>query len=280
MSPNCNYTTTGGCGCTQPNPPAPCPPAPPCPPPCPPGCAPVPPYPPMPPRPPMPAPPSAAEAEVDCGCSCAAGMLGALELLCDPRLAPLVDYNQFAFFTDSFVLGSSLSCPDTLSTAYDNLTGPLAGELVSIKPCTCDDLEVSGQVYYPLPVCSDTTCCTSGPAFTAGSVSLCALRAVAFTIPAGTADADTTYNELKRLIWQALHPGRPPLPGSAPAVKATPCDCASSSLSGRRTASITAGPLLVANAAVLGSLGDVLVLANDTNRRIYFICQSAIGFSG
>lgn len=283
MSPNCNYTTTGGCGCGQPNPPAPpCPPpAPTCPPApaCPPGCAPLPPYPPAPPRPPMPALPSAEEANVDCGCPCAAGMLGALELLCDPRLAPLVDYNQFAFFTDHFVLGTSLSCPDSLTTAYDNLTGPLAGELVSIKPCTCDDLEVSGQVYYPIPVCSDTTCCESGPAFTAENVSLCALTAVAFTIASDTSDADTTYNELKRLIWQALHPGRPPLPGTAPVVKATPCDCAASNLAGRRTASVAAGPLLVANAAVLGSVGDVLVLANDTNRRIYYVCQSAISFS-
>ena len=136
MNPNCNYTTTGGCSCTQPanpcppSPPNPCPPPPPpppCPPACPPGCMPVPPYPPMPPRPPVPPPPRAEEADVDCGCGCAAGMLGALELLCDPRLAPLVDYSQFAFFTPNFVLGTSLNCPDTATTAYDNLTGPLAG---------------------------------------------------------------------------------------------------------------------------------------------------------
>ena len=172
MNPNCNYTTTGGCSCTQPanpcppSPPNPCPPPPPpppCPPACPPGCMPVPPYPPMPPRPPVPPPPRAEEADVDCGCGCAAGMLGALELLCDPRLAPLVDYSQFAFFTPNFVLGTSLNCPDTATTAYDNLTGPLAGEFVSIKPCTCDDLEVSGQIYYPIPVCAADSCCASGP---------------------------------------------------------------------------------------------------------------------
>ena len=102
---------------------------------------------------------------MDCGCGCAAGMLGALELLCDPRLAPLVDYSQFAFFTPNFVLGTSLNCPDTATTAYDNLTGPLAGEFVSIKPCTCDDLEVSGQIYYPIPVCAADSCCAAGPAF-------------------------------------------------------------------------------------------------------------------
>ena len=91
-------------------------------------------------------------------------MLGALELLCDPRLAPLVDYSQFAFFTPNFVLGTSLNCPDTATTAYDNLTGPLAGEFVSIKPCTCDDLEVSGQIYYPIPVCAAEAAADSPPA--------------------------------------------------------------------------------------------------------------------
>ena len=293
MNPNCNYTTTGGCSCSQAQnacqSPAPaCPPASsapnPCPPPmpqppCPPGCMPMPPYPPMPPRPPMPQPPRAEEADVDCGCSCAAGMLGALELLCDPRLAPLVDYSQFAFFTPNFVLGTSLNCPDTSAAAYDNLTGPLAGEFVSIKPCTCDDLEVSGQVYYSMPVCTTDACCASGPAFTANSVSLCSLSAVAFTVPAGD-DAAASYNSLKSLLWQALHPGRPPLSQSAPVMKPTPCDCTDTKLSGRRTASVAAGPLLVANASVLGSVGEVLVLANDTDRRIYYVCQNAVSFSG
>lgn len=287
MIPNCNYKTTGGCGCAQsacePAAPACPPPSPPsCPPPsqpaCPPGCMPSFPYPPPPPRPPMPAPPRAEEAEVDCGCSCAAGMLGALELLCDPRLAPLVDYNQFAFFTNNFVLGTSLSCPDTSTAAYDNLTGPLAGEFVSIRPCTCDDLEVSGQVYYPMAVCDSSACCATGPAFTAEAVSLCALTAVAFTVPTGTSEAET-YTELKSRLYQALHPGRPPMPGATPILKATPCDCAASNLAGRRTVSVAAGALLVANAAVLGSVGDVLVLANDTNQRIYYVCQSAVSFS-
>ena len=289
MNPNCNYTTTGGCSCGQTQ--NTCPPAPPSPPPapgpnaclppaCPPGCMPYPPYPPMPPRPPVPMPPRAQEADVDCGCGCAAGMLGALELLCDPRLAPLVDYNQFAFFTNNFVLGTSLSCPDTATAAYDNLTGPLAGEFVSIKPCTCDDLEVSGQVYHAMPVCTTDACCASGPAFPADSVSLCSLTAVAFTVPESTTQ-DETYTQLKSLLWQALHPGRPPVgTTTTPVMKATPCDCTDRNLSGRRTVSVAAGPLLVANATVLGSVGEVLVLANDTNRRIYYVCQGSVSFSG
>ena len=85
---------------------------------------------------------------------------------------------------------------------------------------------------------------------------------------------------LKSLLWQALHPGRPPLSNTAPVMKPTPCDCTDSRLSGRRTVSVAAGPLLVANAAVLGSVGEVLVLANDADRRIYYVCQNSVSFSG
>ena len=81
MNPNCNYTTTGGCSCTQPantcppSPPNPCPPPPPpapCPPACPTSYIPVQPYPPIPPRPPEPTPPrtQSAKEENDCIKNC------------------------------------------------------------------------------------------------------------------------------------------------------------------------------------------------------------------
>ncbi len=265
-----NYTTTGGCGCEPP-----CPPQPPRQPVMP--CVPVCPFPPPPPRP---APPTVEPADISCGCSCAAGMAGALQLLCDARFAPLVDYTQFAFFTEHYVLGTSLSCPATSTAAYDNLTGPLAGRFVRICPSSCENLEVTGQVYYAMPVCTGTTetpCCAEGPAFDAGEVPLCALRAAAFTVPAGD-DAAADYDQLKGLLWQALHPGRPPLPGTTPSMKPTPCDCSCSGLSGGSVTSVAAGPLIVGGATVLGSVGDVLVLANDTDRRIYYVCKSQIEF--
>ena len=207
-----------------------------------------------------------------------------LQLLCDPRIAPLVDYSQFAFFTRNFVLGTSLDCPATSTAGYDNLTGPLAGSFERIRSCSCENLEVSGQIYYPIPICTggtETPCCAEGPAFDAGEVPLCALTAVAFTIPAAEGETTPTdYDQLKGLLWQALHPGRPPLGNNAPVMKPTPCDCTDTKLSGRRTATAAAGPLLIANAAVLGSVGDVLVLANDADRRIYYVCQSSVSFSG
>lgn len=226
-------------------------------------------------------PPVCAEpSEIDCCCACAAGMSAALQLLCDARLAELTDFSQFAFVTGGFVLGTALNCPEACSTAYDNLKGPLAGEFVRITPCTCENLEVSGKIYYPQPVCSGECCCACGPAFEAHEVALCAIKAVAFGVTAGSCCAETeqNYQQLKTLLWQALHCGAC-APCTLPA-KATPCDASGNGIRSRRTLSVTVGPLLVANAAVLGSVGDVVVLANDADRRFYFICDSSVDFIG
>lgn len=284
MSQCNNYTTTGpvgGCETPQggPNGCASCQGGASCPPPVQP-CIPICPFPPFPPGPPRPQPPRVELGDLDCGCDCAAGMAALLQLLCDPRIAPLVDYSQFAFFTEHYVLGTSLDCPATSTAGYDNLTGPLAGSFVRIRSCSCENLEVSGQIYYPIPICTggtETPCCAEGPAFDAGEVGLCALTAVAFTIPAGDETTPTDYDQIKGLLWQALHPGRPGTPGPTAPMKPTPCDC-DDTVAGRKSVSVTAGPLLVGNASVLGSAGNVLVLANDTSRRIYFVCKDKIGF--
>ena len=301
MNQPCNYTTTGGCpepqavqGCaacsggSQQTCPPPCQPPcqPPCPPPCP-GPGPFPPYPP--PFPPVwpgerpVAPVTEADISCGCGCSCAPGLVAALQLLCRPRFAALTDYQQFAFITRDFVLGSSLNCPAAATTPYDNLTGPLDGEFVKITPDSCENLEVSGQIYYPVPICTggtETACCAAGPYFDADSVRLCSLAAVAFGVTETTAfpSAEAAYNELAKLFYQATHAGCGPMP-SAP-VKPTPCDRATGDIAGRGTVSLTAGPLVVGNASVLGEVGDVLILANSEDRLFYFVCRSTIGFIG
>ena len=293
MNQPCNYTTTGGvqdaqesqaCQTCQ----QPCPP-PPCPPPCP-GPAPYPPYPPYPPPfPPFPpgerpvAPATEADISCGCGCSCAPGLVAALQLLCRPRFAALTDYKQFAFVTRDFVLGSSLNCPASVTTPYDNLTGPLDGEFVKITPNSCENLEVSGQIYYPNPLCTGGTeapCCAEGPYFDADSVRLCSLTAVAFGV-AETTDfpsAEAAYNELAKLFYQATHAGCGPAP--TPPAKPTPCDRSSDDLAGRGTVSVTAGPLVVGNASVLGEIGDVVILGNSEDHLFYFVCRSAAGFIG
>ena len=129
--------------------------------------------------------------------------------------------------TRDFVLGSSLNCPASVTTPYDNLTGPLDGEFVKITPNSCENLEVSGQIYYPNPLCTGGTeapCCVEGPYFDADSVRLCSLTAVAFGV-AETTDfpsAEAAYNELAKLFYQATHAGCGPAP--TPPAKPTPCD--------------------------------------------------------
>lgn len=249
-----SYLTTGRCGCGCDVSPTPSEPS------CPPVCA-------------EPEP-------VNCGCACAAGMSAALQLLCNAQLAELTDFSQFAFFTDGFILGTSLRCPTCDETTYDNLTGPLAGEFVRITPCTCENLAVAGKLYYPVPVCSCECCCAGGVAFMPRELPLCAIRAVAFGVAEGACCAETEQNylQLKTLLWQALHCGSC-ISNSPLATKPTPCDAQTGCIEGRRTLSLTAGPLLVAGAAVLGTVGDVIVLANDKDRRFYFVCCGAVDFT-
>ena len=47
-----------------------------------------------------------------------------------------------------------------------------------------------------------------------------------------------------------------------------------------RTSTVAAGPLVVENSAILGQLGDVLVMANSTDSRFYFICANKIDYMG
>ena len=206
-----------------------------------------------------------------------------MQLLCRPRFAALTDYKQFAFITRDFVLGSSLNCPATVTTPYDNLTGPLDGEFVKITPDSCENLEVSGQIYYPNPICTggaETACCAEGPYFDADSVRLCSVSAVAFGVTETTdfPSAEAAYNELAKLFYQATHAGCGPMPSTP--VKPTPCDRSTGNIAGRGTVSVTAGPLVIGNASVLGEVGDVLILANSEDRLFYFVCRSAIGFIG
>ena len=228
-----------------------------------------------------------------CGCQqdnfcsdCAAGLFGVLQLLSNACFSPLIDFARFAFVTDHFVLGSSLSCPDEVSAPYDNLTGPLEGELTDVSAESCRRLGVSGQIYYPQPVCA-IGCCQDGPGFTAAELSLCSIRAIAFgvieepvPVPAN-ADVPSRFQRARSLLFQALHPGSPvriitDRPSPFEAARSMTC----SDLDCRRTISLTAGPLLLGNVIMLGKIGDVYVLANDEDERFYFVCADSIDFVG
>ena len=45
-----------------------------------------------------------------------------------------------------------------------------------------------------------------------------------------------------------------------------------------RQVSLVAGPLVLNEATLLGNVGNVLILANPTDDRIYFVCANSVQF--
>ena len=64
------------------------------------------------------------------------------------------------------------------------------------------------------------------------------------------------------------------------------CCCASGLLKAlsqnnlSRRVSLVAGVLALQNVTLLGTVGSVLVLSNDTDRRLYFVCVNSVQFIG
>jgi len=214
------------------------------------------------------------------GCCCKGSMADALRLLCGETLGSLVDFDAFFFLTDSLAVGSPLSLP---RTDTDNITTPTAS-LRRFSPCNCDLLEVSGTAYFADP--------GTGTGLVAleeiDQLSLCALKAVAFQIETSDCDdecEDTNYRRAVRAIRRAIRAegGSTGACGVCQAhCDCDDCCCASgilNELSTRnlsRQATLTAGPLVLQNVAVLGSIGSALVLADEDLSRIYLVCANAV----
>lgn len=223
------------------------------------GCACPPPCPPQPPQPPCPQ-----EPPVTGSCPCAADFRRALDLLCGPQLRSLVDFNTFAFVTDYYVLGTALAATTAGTAPDDNLDAP-AGSYVCGGD-SCEALTVSGTLYPPE---------VGGTALasTVTQVALCRLNAIAFDAAAGTdGTAAANFQTLSQTLGQLLRPRKPQ-------------DCVSiadalTNAAAVRASTITAGPLVVANSTIIGQLGDILVMANSTDNRFYFVCANRIDFMG
>lgn len=130
MANNCfgNYTTTAGssCGCTQPQEPKSC------------TCA-------------EETQATQPETEGTEACPCRDSLAAALQLLCGGDLPALVDFNRFAFLTGNYLIGSYLVCPCGQTGTYDNLADTLSGTFNRFTPCSCELIDVSGQVYDAIP---------------------------------------------------------------------------------------------------------------------------------
>lgn len=209
-------------------------------------------------QPPCP-PPQPPQEPVRPGCPCGEDFRRLLGLLCGQQLRPLVDFSTFAFLSDHYLLGTALEAATAGTTPGDNLAGP-AGTYVCGSD-SCETVTVSGLLYPPQ---------TAGTALeaTVTQVALCRLKAIAF----GVTDTDAAFQTVSQTLSQLLRPGRPQ-------------DCGSmidalTSAAAVRTSTVAVGPLVVTNSAILGQLGSVLVMANSTDSRFYFICADKIDYMG
>ncbi len=193
-------------------------------------------------------------------CPCSDDFRQLLNLICSETLRPLVDFATFAFVTDFYVLGSALEALTAGATPADNLATPAATYVCGSD--NCGTISVSGLLYPPE---------TGGTALTptVTQVALCRMKALAFAASA-TDDAAANFQTISQTLGQALRPARP-----------KPCNSLVDALTGAaavRTSTVVAGPLVIANSAIIGQLGDVLVMANSTDNRFYFICANQIDY--
>ena len=134
--------------------------------------------------------------------------------------------------------------------------------------------------------------------FTASQVSLCQLDAVVIQ-GAGAADkgglfageaAERNFRCLCERLAQRLGPAGD-VCGQGPCACSCACDgrdccCAAGLLSTlaqnnlSRRVSLTAGLLALQNVTLLGAVGNVLVLCNDADDRLYFVCVNSVQFIG
>ena len=261
---------------------------------------------------PMPAP---KPPQVDEGCCCKQSFRSALGLLCDQQLSNLLDFDKAAFLTDAYTAGAALTggkssdgkepkphgegdgktpcrpdppAPVDPNRPSDNL-GKLTGSFRRFAPCTCDLLDIKAKLY----TAAEKSC-----GFTANQVSLCHLDAVVIQGAGAAAkgdlfageEAERNFRCLCDRLAQRINPaGDVCAQGSCPcscACDGRDCCCAAGLLSTlaqnnlSRRVSLTAGLLVLKNVTLLGTVGNVLVLCNDADERLYFVCVNSVQFVG
>lgn len=256
--------------------------------------------------------------QVEEGCCCKQSFRAALGLLCDEQISSLLDFDTAAFLTGTYTAGTVLQsgkphsgagtdsgaesedvsdgqasadaekrpAPPIPCCSNDNL-GSLSGSFRRFSPCSCDLIDIDAEVY----AASGKSC-----AFTAGQVNLCELNAVVIQIASAPAEGDLTSGEVadrnfrcvRSLLAQRLNPVGSPCgqPCCSCACDSRDCCCAAGLLSTlaqnnlSRRVSLTAGLLVLKNVALLGTVGNVLVLSNECDNRLYFVCVNSVQFIG
>lgn len=214
-------------------------------------CNPCPPQ--QPPKPP--APPTA--------CPCGEDFRRLLELLCGQQLQSLVNFSSFAFVSDFYVLGTALTTPAGTTAPGDNLDAPAASYVCGGD--NCETVTVSGILYAP------TVGATALEA-TVTQAALCRLSAIAFGAAGDGDTAAANFQSIRQIFSQLLRSRRPQ-------------ECCSigdalTNAAAVRASTVAVGPLIVENSVILGQLGNILVMANSTDNRFYFLCADKINFIG
>ena len=215
-----------------------------------------------------------------CAC-CKRSLRDALKLLCSNTISDVVDFDAFAFLTDSGVVGAT---PTVMTeTDTDNLGG-LTGTFRRFSPCNCDLIDIEGIVTTPF-----------GATIEVDEANLCALSAIVFQLlpvedegdtPAGCCPETTLsrYRRVRDLFQCEL------VSTSSCGECLCDCDCSDdcccassvlSALSGKslnKRATLTAGLLAVRDVTALGTIGNVLVLGNEEESRFYFVCANKVDF--
>lgn len=227
-------------------------------------------------------------AGVTCGASgtcCREGFRQAFQLLCGEELSELLDFDLAAFVTEHYVAGAAVAETVSADGPSDNLVSPLAGTLLRLTPCSRDLLNISGTLY-AVP--------ETATGLTAAQVSLCGLIAAVIQLAQPEAEGELTAEEaaarnfrrVRRILSRQICSCACGEQQSGSAGNGLTCRCADGIRSAlaagnlSRRATLAAGPLLLSGVSVLGAVGNVLVLANDATRRIYFVCAEAVEFIG
>ena len=217
---------------------------------------------------------------VEEGCCCKKSFRAALELLAREELNELLDLEQVVFITEDYVAGAAVAQTVADEGPADNLVAPLTGSIRRFAPCTCDLLEITADLY---------AAPGTATGITATEVSLCRLTAVAVQLAAVEAlcclteenMADRNFRRVRQILARNLETEE----GGVCACRCSDDCCCASGIKGAledgaisRRVTLAAGALLLRDVRLLGTVGNVLVLANEADERIYFVCAANVQF--
>jgi len=216
------------------------------------------------------------------GCCCKQAFRAALRLLCDEELAELLDFDATVFVTNDYTAGAAVTQTIADATPGDNLTEPLEGTFLRFSSGSCDLLDINSALF---------AAPETATGLTATQVNLCELVAFVIQLAETEAEGDLTaeqvaarnFRRVRRILSRSLTPCSS-CGDSCTCPVCDDCCCAGGLLATlaesnlSRRVSLAAGPLLLNGVTLLGTVGNVLVLANDEDLRLYFVCVNHIQF--